>query len=230
MTDPTFIVYTAITGEYDPLREPPNIVRGNAKFVAFRDVPCASDVWEIRPFPNIQQDPVRTAKMPKVLAHEVFPEAEYSLWVDGSVEFRPTAPLSDLLRFLNDADIAVFEHPHRHCAYEEAELCIRLRLDAPEIIEAQVSRYLGAHYPRNMGLVEASVILRRHTAAMAQFNRCWWEEICRGSRRDQISFSYAASCSKINYTRLPQTVRRNLWFIRHAHMKLPSPEVASPAP
>jgi len=34
-------------------------------------------------------------------------------------------------------------------------------------------------------------ILRRHTGKVEEFNRLWWEEICKGSRRDQLSFDYA---------------------------------------
>ena len=37
------------------------------------------------------------------------------------------------------------------------------------------------------------LILRRHSERVARFNQLWWDEIERGSQRDQISFPYAVA-------------------------------------
>jgi len=180
-------VYTAITGGKDTLKENQNTT--GAKFVAFTDFPFESKVWERRDACNEFTDPVRNAKKHKILPHLYFPDAEYSLWIDGSISLK--VPLDDLIhKYLQNTDIAMFPHPYRNCLYDEALTCITLGLDNPDTIKKQVEEYnLEGYLPRR-GLFETTVILRRHTNEIRAFNETWWDEIVWGSRRDQISLPY----------------------------------------
>ena len=68
---------------------------------------------------------------------------------------------------------------------------------------------------RFFGLVEAPVILRRHTAAIRALNEAWWAELVRGSRRDQLSFNYVAWKLGLSHAKFPLTLAtRNGLFMK----------------
>jgi GT2 family glycosyltransferase len=214
------VVYTAITNDYDAIKEQPLTAR-NVDFVAFTESLVESTTWQTRPVHKLFNDPNRNAKIHKILPHVYFPDKEYSLWIDGSVVIDFTFPVSRLIEmYLQDCDLAVFEHPDRHCVYQEANACLVRKLDDPIIINNQVQRYTKEGYPANFGLAECSVLLRRHTDKIKQFNEAWWEEIKNGSKRDQISFNYVANKLNLKYNYFPGDLRRkNYLFIRNNHAK-----------
>jgi hypothetical protein len=195
------VVYTSITGNRDSLIEQP--LFDGVGYVAFLDREDSSSAgWEVRRASDLFLDPCRNAKAPKVLAHQYLPEADISLWVDGNIRLK--APISALIdECLQTTDIAVFQHHERDCIYDEADYCISANLDASGVIRHQMSRYLAAGYPRHNGLVMAGVLLRRHTPQMEALENAWWAEICRGSRRDQLSFNYVAHRLSTKYGIIP---------------------------
>jgi predicted neuraminidase len=68
--------------------------------------------------------------------------------------------------------------------------------------------------------VEASVILRRHCTAVKHFNELWWHEVHTGSRRDQLSFNYAARKANLRIAYFPGTIRKpNDIFIKRHHRR-----------
>jgi len=218
------VIYTAITGNYDTLKEPPQHASDGIDCVAFLDgnTPRPDHTaWQVRDIDKEESDPCRTAKRYKILPHEFFPQKEYSLWIDGAVDIQypfPTEQLAEL--FLKDADLCVFRHYRRGCIYAEAAECSRRNLDDPAIIDRQIQRYREEGYPENAGLVEAIVLLRRHTPAMQAFNETWWQEIQQGSRRDQISFNYVARKLGLHYNTFPLTIRvNNGLFSKQEHLK-----------
>lgn len=215
------VVYTSITGNYDILKEQPASAREGVDFVAFLDKPIQTATWQVRGAHNEFKDPNRNAKIHKILSHIYFPEKEYSLWVDGSVTIEFNFPAERLAEiFLNDADIALFRHSERNCLYQEANVCIQRRLDDPEIIRNQVKRYTQEGYPSNVGLGECTILLRRHNQKVREFNEAWWEEIKRGSKRDQISFNYVARKLGVKIRYFPGNLRKkNYLFSRDEHKR-----------
>jgi hypothetical protein len=213
----SLVVYTAITDGYDTLLDPPDSVIPGSDFVAYVESSGFSKIWSYKPLERKSADPCRDAKVFKILPHIIFPDAEYTLWIDGSIEFLMPFPVVDLLDYLAGSDMAIFEHPIRTCIYQEACECLRRRLDDPQIIFRQMFRYTREGYPSNQGLAEASVILRRNTKAMKQFNEQWWDEIDRGSKRDQLSFNYIAWRSRCKITFFPDDLVRGSLFRRLPH-------------
>jgi GT2 family glycosyltransferase len=214
------VVYTAIVNDYDRLME--KQAKKGADFKAFLDNPnVTSKTWEILPAADEFDDPNRNAKVHKILSHKYFPDYEYSLWIDGNVNLK--VPIRQIIpAFLRDVDLAVFKHPERHCIYDEADACIARRLDSSEVIRNQVNQYKRQGYPVKNGLAECTVILRRHTPAMKKFNELWWKEICRGSKRDQISFPIIAKKTGLKYNFFPGSLRKsdNLIFYKQgAHVR-----------
>jgi hypothetical protein len=205
---PKIVVYTAIAGKYDTLKEPPGGLLKEVDFVAFCDCTPPATSWEIRKVCTEFSDPCRNAKTHKILPHMFFPEATYSLWIDGSVAINGAFPIKQWIEeCLSESDWAIFKHPDRQCIYDEAEACIRLSKDDPAIIQSQMALYRKENYPANNGLVESAVILRRHTEAVRQFNEAWFQEIRNNSRRDQLSFNYVAHKTGLKFRYLPESLR-----------------------
>ena len=218
----SIVVYTAVTGEYDRLKEPPHAAVSGANFVAFVDAPTrsamTSDVWQPRAVHAEFRDPVRNAKIHKILSHVYFPDVEYSLWLDGSVAIRSADSIRRLVEVhLADCDLVVFRHSKRDCVYQEASICLQRRLDDPAVIWDQIRRYTKEGHPPHGGLAECTVVLRRHTAAVKAFNEAWWEEITNGSTRDQLSFPYVARKMGLRYGTFPGTIFSNPLFRREPH-------------
>jgi len=215
-------VYTAITGEYDRLKEPPRAAEPGVNFVVFVDEPTrsamTSQVWCPRDVHAEFRDPVRNAKIHKILSHVYFPDVEYSLWLDGSVAIRSADSIRKLVEtYLVDCDLVVFRHSKRDCVYQEASVCLQRRLDDPAVIWDQVCRYTKEGHPPNAGLAECTVVLRRHTAAVKAFNEAWWEEVANGSTRDQLSFPCVARRVGLRYGMFPGTISSNPLFGREPH-------------
>ncbi len=194
------VVYTAITGHYDTLKEPPAELQKGVDFVAFLDYEPAATSWQVRPACSEFADPCRNAKFHKMLPHLCFPEAEYSVWIDGSIQIDFRFPVAQLIEeYLKDYDFVTLKHPCRQCIYEEAAECIRLGKDDPPVIQRQMAAYRHEGFPANLGLAETGVILRRHTAKIRRFNEAWHDEIKKYSRRDQLSFNYVAHKMGMKY-------------------------------
>lgn len=212
-------IYTAISGRYDTLKPHPPIK--GCQFIAFVDNPekYPDEDWKLQKLIPFHRDPIRNSKRYKVLAHEMLPQAECSLWLDGNLTLCDDFDFDSLIdRFLTEHDIALFDHRKRRCAYHEANTCLHCRLDDPEIINSQISRYLSEEYPMNHGLTENRMILRRHTPAIALLEDTWWGEICGGSRRDQLSLNYSMWKTRVTYAALPGTSLDNSFFKTGKHL------------
>lgn len=188
------VVYTAITGGYgDQLRAPqldPNELQG-IEFVCFSD--CVKDPpapWTVRP-PVWQHNTSsrRTARYHKLHPHVLFPNAEYSIWLDGSEQL--VFPPSKLIaRYLSSLDFATFKHPDRNTIAAEVAACIRLKKDNPITLTKQLGKYQNAGFKDKAGMYETALVLRRHTPSVIRLNELWWAEMANGSLRDQVSLPY----------------------------------------
>ena len=164
--------YTAVFGQIGDKLQQPQQVPDDIPCVAYVDTKqpyekngwqCLPPVWEHKTNPRLR------ARRHKLLPHQLFPEAEYTLWVDGCLT--PWGDPRDLVKkYLKNHDICLFRHMERHCVYQELEACLKLRKDHPQVMRAQVDRYRREGYPYNNGLAETTAVLRRHTPELNQFN------------------------------------------------------------
>jgi hypothetical protein len=215
----SIVVYTAISNNYDELKENSNFEKNGLDFVAFLDDPIESETWEFRQINSSFEDQNRNAKIHKVLSHLYFPDKEYSLWMDGSFSIKNIFSVEELIKtYLKDCDLAVFKHPRRNCVYEEAKTCIEKKLDDPIVILNQIEKYMEEGYSYlSGGLQECGIILRRHTDQIKEFNENWWEEIKNGSKRDQISFPYVVKKMNLKINYFTGFTAKNDFFHNHGH-------------
>ena len=188
------VIYTCITGDYDPIVDPSYIAEG-FKYICFTDAPNpTSPVWEFRPIPEELKhlSKVKQQRCIKICPHKYLPEFETSIWIDGNVDV-----LGDINIFLkeecSDKSKTVFipTHPQRDCIYTEATKCIELKKDTANNINPQTAQYRKEGFPQQQGLVQTGIIIRRHNDPYCiELMEAWEKELIEHSHRDQLSFNY----------------------------------------
>lgn len=225
MASSNITVVTCVTDAKDNVLKGHN--KGKANWVAFTDGSIEMPEWEVRKAYDRFKDPMRNSRIHKILIHQ-FIDTEYSIWLDGNIRLC-IPPEEVVASYLKDHDWAMWKHPNRDCIYDEAIACAKRKLDDPEVIIEQAVTYEKAGFPKKKGLCEGCFIVRRRTPKVEQLNNAWWSEYCRHSRRDQISFMYAADKVglRINAVRDPFIVINEILAKResgiaeiHPHKKL----------
>jgi hypothetical protein len=210
------VVYTCITGNYDTLLDP-QYISNSFDYVCFTDnVNLKSDIWDIRPLPKETEglSQVKKQRYVKINAHKVLSEYDLSIWVDGCVTLK-----GDLNELLNDTikeeySIYVPTHPSRNCIYSEAIAIVKMRKDKKENVEPQIERYKEEEFPKNYGLLQSNILIRKHNNKdCIKLMEDWFNELKNGSHRDQLSFNYASWKNKnIKVYYLDKNICKSKWF------------------
>ncbi|XP_020099339.1 uncharacterized protein LOC109717823 isoform X2 [Ananas comosus] len=223
------VVATAIFGNYDIMQQPKNISEYSKKEVCFYmfvdeeteayiknssllDSSNRAGLWRLILVRNLPfADPRRNGKVPKLLLQRLFPNARYSLWIDGKLELI-VDPFQILERFLwrKKATFAISRHYRRFDVFEEAEANKAAGKYENASIDYQIEFYKSeglTHYspaklPITSDVPEGCVIIREHTPITDLFTCLWFNEVDRFTSRDQLSFSTVRDKirSKVNWT------------------------------
>ena len=208
------IAYTCVYGGRDRYVEP---AVSHIGLELFTDCPIPTQRARVRlDGPSWITDPVRRSRCVKILPHLWLPDHDVSLWVDASMTWAGTSPLALADTYLKDADIAVVRHYKWDCLYDEAEECVQLGLDDERLIRDQMSKYEFDGFPRHAGLFYTCIVLRRNTPEIQRFNEAWWAELCRVTRRDQLSLPYVLSRLKIK-ANVIEGPYDSIGFVQGAH-------------
>jgi hypothetical protein len=207
-----YVIYTAIFGDYDSLKEPQSAVKG-CDFVCFTDNPnMKSNIFKIQLCPP-SEDPARQSRKYKMLPHRYLPEYEYSLWIDGSILIKKLDLKKLVQLYLSENDLALFAHPERDCIYEEVKACERLGKDNNDLMRQQIERYRKKGYPEHNGLIAAGFLLRRtNSPELVRLSEDWWCEVKNNSKRDQLSFNYLVWKKGLNYKIISGYLWENEYF------------------
>lgn len=192
------VVYTAIMGEYDELKEPEYTGKGVSYVCYTNNRKLKSTNWNIEYIENDGLDNMHLAKMIKLKPHVYCKGFETSVWIDGSFQVK-----EDLRKYIDTYDrgrsILCFPHYQRNCIYEEAAACIYLQKGKKADIIKQISSYYRMGYPIEAGLYSLGCIVRNHQDESVQKLMLEWEnELEKYSHRDQLSFPIV--CWNNNYT------------------------------
>jgi hypothetical protein len=178
--------------DYDRLY-PPACGPSAARWVVFMDVPVPTmrDGWEILPAPLWWPDNRRRARMHKCLSHILFPDAEWTLWLDGTLTPRTTPEELIRIHAKPGVDFYAFDRRARRCAYQEGSRMALKGRDDPAVIGQQMRRMEKAGFPAGAGLCATTAVLRRQTGQeIERLNEAWWQEIKNWSNRDQVSINF----------------------------------------
>jgi hypothetical protein len=189
------IVYTCITGGYDNIPRHPYVADG-WDYVLFTDDAelikrGRVEHWVVKPLAFNKLTNVKNARWHKVNAHKLFPDYDYSLWLDSNILVNNEKLFKiadDLIK--KKTLVAVPNHPLRKCIYDEAVVIKNEQIDFPNIVDREINFLCEEGYPKNNGLSETGILLRAHNRIKKTLN-LWWRMIAKYSKRDQLSFNYA---------------------------------------
>jgi hypothetical protein len=213
------LVYTANFNHYDQIQYPV-LDEVSTDYLYFIDSKQKNRVWNFQyvNWKEINSDPKRAISYYKVGMNDL-PDHTISIWIDSSFKF--LKPIRFLIKEFvkSKADIMGFKHFKRNCVYDEAQTCINLKLDNPDIINSQIKKYRRLHYPENNGLIETGIIIRKNNSKIKEFSKIWYEEYMSGSKRDQLSINYALSKSNVIFKYVSFPLRKNNYFklTKHLH-------------
>ena len=192
------VIYSCITGGYDDVCRH-IYVDASWDYVLFTDNKYLLGLrryfhWEIRPLMYAKMGNVKNARWHKINAHKIFPEYDISLWIDGNIVIMKPEFFYRLNTFIEQGHpIVIPPHPARTCIFDEAKTIIELKIDNKNTVAQQMRIVRLYRYPKNNGLNETCIILRRHNNKKIQkLQRIWWRMVKNYSRRDQLSYNWAA--------------------------------------
>lgn len=157
----------------------------------------------------------RNSRFAKMLPHLIYPNAEWTLYIDANLFLR--TDIDELIKLAGEKDMLVFRHAERNCIYDEAEYCQMFGIGGWKNIKTQMRYYKRQDWPTNYGLYCGFLILRKNTPETNRLNERWWAHYCRFSERDQLSmpFIYKGHAKVIDIPNNKDTK----YFKRKSHKK-----------
>ncbi|RZR96219.1 hypothetical protein BHM03_00025201 [Ensete ventricosum] len=244
-----FVVASGIFDGYDTPHQPSNISLRSRKLFCFlmvvdevsldfimQNVTVREDsdggkwvgIWRLVTLHHPPYDePRRNGKVPKILTHRLFPQAQYSIWIDGKMELI-VDPLLILERYLwrGKHTFAIACHKHHRSIYEEADAIKRRKRYARPLIDLhmKIYRYEGMELwsPKKRTISdvpEGAVIIREHTTMANLFSCLWFNEVNLFTPRDQLSFGYVVyRLEEFKFFMFPNCEYNSI-FILHRHTR-----------
>jgi len=208
-------VYTANFGEHEIFA--PVVTDKRVDYIYFTDNSFRYDVWQIQNVARKFDDARLESRYYFDNSTLVLPDYDITVMHGANAQLL-VSPLELIDKFLPDEyDIAAFEHPHRHCLYDEAQACKVFGKDKAGVIDTQIKRYSEELFPRNFGLHACGLIIRRNTQQIKDFERWWWYEVKNGSYRDQLSFDYVRWKTGIKVAIIPGDIFANPYLRVNQH-------------
>lgn len=189
------VLYTCITGGYDNFPKHP-YVADDWDYVLFTDNAelvkrGRVEHWIVKPLVFDKLSNVKNARWHKVNAHKLFPDYDYSLWMDSNILINQEHAFQVIDEMVaKKVLVAVPNHPIRRCIYHEAEEIKKCKIDFANVVDSEISFLRKEKYPKNNGLSETGILLRAHNKIKKMLD-LWWGMIEKYSKRDQLSFNYA---------------------------------------
>jgi hypothetical protein len=192
-------IYTCIIGEYELLNEQSERIRSSADFLCFTDSNTPnSPTWRtIKIDPAFPEDQTRSQRYIKILQHPALAKYDYSIYIDNSVLL--SVPADEIIRtcLTEKFDLAVSRHSFRKRVLDEFQAVSELAYDSQRDLLTQLEAYATfapevlSQRPYWCGLI----VRRQNVEAVEQLMKVWFEQVLLHSRRDQLSFNFAAAKS-----------------------------------
>jgi len=206
------VIYTAIFGDFDTLKEPLTISEG-IDLICFTDnKKLHSKSWKIVLVETNNNPPALLNRRIKLLGpYNELKNYKKSLYLDGSILIK-----SDLSSFFSKyADISLgnFRHPRRSCIYDEMASCIVSGKGDPIKLITQCRDYALNKMPVKFGLSDNKIILRDHKSPIvSKLMHEWWENVTNYSGRDQTCLSYVLYKNGLEYSFFEENIIDNPYF------------------
>ncbi len=185
------VVFTAILGGCDSLKPAPV---GADRAVCFVDDLSLHEAGSVNGWTTLAWWPTTTntrreAWHIRCVPHELFPQADTTIWIDASFT------LTNLPKLLKDSaghELAALRHHARTTVTAEGVAVVK----AGQATEAEVATQMNAYRAEGFGMIPLSVsciLVRQNTPNVAAFNELWDAEIKKyPGDNTQLSLDYAA--------------------------------------
>nr|CAD1822210.1 unnamed protein product [Ananas comosus var. bracteatus] len=235
------VVVSTIFGDYDTIKQPEHVneySKIGVCFIMFVDEKTEAHIrktntldstrklglWKVVVARNLPyDDDRRNGKIPKMLPHRLFPNARWSLWIDGKLRLTKD-PILILERYLwrHKYSQAISKHYRRFDVFEEG---------LANMVAGNTTT-LPLFANSKSDVPEGCVIIREHTPLTNLFSCLWFNEVDRFTSRDQLSFAIVrnkinASVGWLPYM-FPDCERRN--FVIQSYHKDVMKQKSSPTP
>lgn len=217
-------VYTAIFGNHSGLVPQPNY--GNVDYICFTDSKISARGWDIRKVDLLFNDPSRSNRFYKINPHLHLKDYDISVYIDSNV-LVINNPEWLVEHYMQNVNMLGYDHrflkdDQRDCIYKEHQHILDLGertgryKDNEEVMQEQMQRYRDEGFPPNYGLLHGAILIRRHNCKdVIDAMETWWQEVKNSSRRDQLSFNYAAWKNDFKFGHIPGDPRSlNPWFFK----------------
>lgn len=233
--DCTEVVYTAVLGGVDRLRLREQSIQEGACYVAFLDneslraakrlarPPRKVSPWSIEMISGTTLgSTLLTQRALKLLPHLLFRNARTTLWTDGKLALRSHAAAAVKKMFSDVLGLGAFRHFARNTLFEEFEELFKLAIHDCQAMSQQFKKYCYHAVPlHRLSLLESGVLFRNHShEKLTEFSCIWFEEVAKGSKRDQLSLPWVLNHLNLTGDEFLHTAsfrlrRRYFEFIRH---------------
>lgn len=188
------VIYTSLTGGYDHLPQY-KVIDPDFDYICFtNDYPAGSKVgqWEIRPIPIKLKDKIRLSRYAKLIPHTVFPDYDYSIWLDANLVITDKSIYETIKYHIASHHLwCAIKHPRFDCLYFDAFTCVYGAKASYNEMAPQIKFLRSENYPEHNGLYENNFIIRRHNdPTIKSIDEQWWEMYLKFSHRDQASLCY----------------------------------------
>lgn len=198
-------VYTVLFGNYDKVKEPVLIDEECDYYIITDQYVSEDSVWKKMDVCNFNKyieglTNNEKNRFFKMYPFDLFPDYKYSIYVDTNVKIIGCLP--DIINNINPiTGIALHNHSHRDCIYEESKACIILGKTNKKDAKRQISKYRKEGFPKNYGMFECNVICRDHSNNICKvLMKKWWiDYMDNNTKRDQISLPYILWKNEIKY-------------------------------
>lgn len=210
------IVYTSITGGYDSFT--PSVEQLSLDFCLVTDGTVSADNCDVMVLDNSEGlPPLMLQKYAKFFPHKLFPEYDYSIYIDGKLNL-----IGDISQYISEytkgRTMLCFPHFERDNIVDELNALIKLKKGNPDIMSKQVQGYLDEGFSGN-GLTECACLVRSHHDLLLQkVMEDWWSEVKEKSQRDQLSFGYCCWKNKYQYDLSDLCIHMNKYICAHEHI------------
>lgn len=217
-----YVIYTSYSKGYDQLKLP-EFIDDRFDYVVFTDEKVNGfEIYDVRPLPSYGKDNARKIRYAKTHPHVLFPNYDAAIWLDASLLIS-----GDIYPYLekfvaSGKPIASTPHQHRNNIFEEYEACVALKKDNPYVMRTQIERYKKAGFDGKILAENGVLMFNLRDKKLAAVLETWWQEILKGSKRDQLSFGYSLWKNKANWHHIiekPSTVRNFPGLILAPHNK-----------
>ncbi|KAF2322688.1 hypothetical protein GH714_028597 [Hevea brasiliensis] len=191
-------------------------------------------------------EPRRNGKVPKILTHRLFPQAQYSIWIDGDNQNNALKSMHVMHNYMVEVKYKLIVNTYgvgriplpllninTIAVYEEADANKRRKRYARPLIDLHMKiYYYEGMEPWSLkkstisDVPEGAVIIREHTALNNLFSCLWFNEVNLFTPRDQLSFGYVVDRlgGAFKFFMFPNCEYNSL-FVLHPHTREHSSKV-----